>query len=322
MSGTASSTSSIRFHEAMPRWRMLVTQPNAIIGQLSITRYELKATNSPSVSSPANHVAAPEPEDQQRPEAEKERHARIEQALQADQDAVAAHEFEVRGAEPLDLVRLLVVGAHHAHARQRLLDDGAEVGELFLDRLEALVDGRAEVADADRDERQRQQRHQRQPGVEREHQHDRDDEHQDGVGGVHHRRADHHAHGVEIVGRARHQVAGPPRLVVGERHLLQPREERVADVVLDVARGADEDVPHQVAEHRADAGDAEQHARVEGELAPGHAGGQIIDGELEDPRREQLDRGGDDDADEAQDELAAVFQEKREQPAERGTHLF
>ena len=51
-SGTASSTSSIRFHDAMPRWRMLVTQPNAIIGQLSITRYELKATNSPSVSSP------------------------------------------------------------------------------------------------------------------------------------------------------------------------------------------------------------------------------------------------------------------------------
>ena len=35
---TASSTSSIRFHEAMPRCRMLVTQPNAIIGQLSITR--------------------------------------------------------------------------------------------------------------------------------------------------------------------------------------------------------------------------------------------------------------------------------------------
>ena len=36
--GTASSTSSIRFHEAMPRCSMLVTQPNAIIGQLSITR--------------------------------------------------------------------------------------------------------------------------------------------------------------------------------------------------------------------------------------------------------------------------------------------
>ena len=34
----ASSTSSIRFHDAMPRCRMLVTQPKAIIGQASITR--------------------------------------------------------------------------------------------------------------------------------------------------------------------------------------------------------------------------------------------------------------------------------------------
>ena len=38
ISGVASSTSSIRFHEAMPRCRMLVTQPKAIIGQLNITR--------------------------------------------------------------------------------------------------------------------------------------------------------------------------------------------------------------------------------------------------------------------------------------------
>ena len=52
MSGTASSTSSIRFHEAMPRCRMLVTQPNAIIGHDSITRYALKATKSPSVMRP------------------------------------------------------------------------------------------------------------------------------------------------------------------------------------------------------------------------------------------------------------------------------
>ena len=42
----------MRFHDAMPRCSMFVTQPNAIIGQLSITRYELKATNSPSVMRP------------------------------------------------------------------------------------------------------------------------------------------------------------------------------------------------------------------------------------------------------------------------------
>ena len=42
----------MRFHDAIPRWSMFVTQPNAIIGQLSITRYELNATNSPSVIRP------------------------------------------------------------------------------------------------------------------------------------------------------------------------------------------------------------------------------------------------------------------------------
>ena len=34
----ASRTSSIRFQDAIPRCSMFVTQPNAIIGQLSITR--------------------------------------------------------------------------------------------------------------------------------------------------------------------------------------------------------------------------------------------------------------------------------------------
>ena len=36
IAGSVSSTSSILFHDAMPRCSILVTQPNAIIGQLSI----------------------------------------------------------------------------------------------------------------------------------------------------------------------------------------------------------------------------------------------------------------------------------------------
>ena len=48
---------------------------------------------------------------------------------------------------------------------------------------------------------------------------------------VHDRRADHHADGIQVVGGARHQVAGPMRLEVGERQLLEVREEVVAHVV-------------------------------------------------------------------------------------------
>ena len=43
---------SDRPQDAIPRWRMFVTHPKAIIGQLSMTRYALKATNSPSVIRP------------------------------------------------------------------------------------------------------------------------------------------------------------------------------------------------------------------------------------------------------------------------------
>ena len=52
MEGSVSSTSSIRFQDARPRCSMFVTQPNAIIGQLSIVRYALNATNSPRVIRP------------------------------------------------------------------------------------------------------------------------------------------------------------------------------------------------------------------------------------------------------------------------------
>ena len=73
----------------MPRCSMFVTQPNAIIGQLSIVRYALNATNSPSVMRPLNDLAAAEPQHEQRAQAEKERHARKEEPLQHDQPAVA-----------------------------------------------------------------------------------------------------------------------------------------------------------------------------------------------------------------------------------------
>ena len=76
-------------------------------------------------------------------------------------------------------MRFLVVGAHDAHAGERLLHDRAEVGELRLNRLEARVDRAAEVLHADRHERQRQQRNQGQPAVDRRHQDDRHDEDDD-----------------------------------------------------------------------------------------------------------------------------------------------
>ena len=49
----------MRPHAAIPRWNRLVTNPNAIIGQLSMSRYALKATNCPTVMRPSMTCRAP-----------------------------------------------------------------------------------------------------------------------------------------------------------------------------------------------------------------------------------------------------------------------
>ena len=95
---------------------MFVTQPNAIIGQTSIVRYALNATNSPSVIRSAMTSRLPSQSTSIAPEAEEERHAREEEALQRDQPAVAAQVLLVGAPEALDLGGFLPVGAHDAHA--------------------------------------------------------------------------------------------------------------------------------------------------------------------------------------------------------------
>ena len=139
---------------------------------------------------------APQPEHQQRRDAEKEPDAGEKQTLQPNQRLVAADVLVVGGGEPCDLRGLLPVGADHAHARQRLLDDGAHLGQLRLDPLESLVNGAAEQPHQHRDERQRDQRHGGQPWVDAHHQDDREQERDDRAGRIHDGGADHHPHGV------------------------------------------------------------------------------------------------------------------------------
>ena len=101
------------------------------------------------------------------------------------------------------------------------------------------------------------------------------------------------------------------RLEVGQRQLLQVREEVVPHVVLDVARRADEDPALQEQEHAADQADGEQQRAVGGELAAGDPAGQIVDGEAEHRRPGERHRPGDDDAGEAEGELAAIAERRR-----------
>ncbi len=263
---------------------------------------------------------AAQPQDDEPSEPEEERHARIEQALEPDEAPVAAQELLVGVREALELLLLLPVRLDDADAREGLLRNRAEVGELRLDLLEPRVNGSAEVAHRQRHERQRDERDQGQSHVDREHQPDGDNEQEDGAHRIHQGRSDHHAHGAQVAGRAGHQVAGPVGLIEGQRQALEVPEEVVADVVLDVARRADDDPPHEEAEDAADDRHADGEQRVDEQLARGDAARQVVDRMLQNPGAGQLDTGRRQRADQADRDRASAPAHIRQQADDRGMH--
>ena len=78
-------------------------------------------------------------------------------------------------------------------------------------------------------------------GLMRQHEDQRAGGEHHGVGRVHDRRAEQHADGVQVVGGARHDVAGAGALVEAVGKRFQVAEQIVAQVELDVARDADQD---------------------------------------------------------------------------------
>ena len=251
----------------MPRCSMFVTQPNAIIGQLSIVRYAVERDELAEGDAPDDHLAAAQPQDEQRAEAEEERHARKEESLERDQPRLRRRYSSLARAEPLELApapagrRARRARPTSASCATALMSESC--AWICSNRLwialpkyfteidtngSGISDSSVSRASIDTITR------------------DRHDEHQDRVRRVHDRRADHHADGVQVVGRARHQVAGPVRLEVRERQPLQMREEVVAHVVLDVARGADQDAARQKQKHAADEADGEQEDAVPEQL--------------------------------------------------------
>ena len=69
------------------------------------------------------------------------------------------------------------------------------------------------------------------------------------VRGVHDRRTQQHAHGVQIVGRARHDIADSCPLIIGVGQRFEMAKQVVTQIELDLARDADENPSHQELEH-------------------------------------------------------------------------
>ena len=109
------------------------------------------------------------------------------------------------------------------------------------------------------------------------------------VGGVHDARADQHAHGVEVVGGTRHDVAGARALVEAVGEPLQVREQIVAQVKLDFARDADQDPASQELEDGLGNRDGQQRPGVEQQLMNIDLFVQVVDSAPNDQRKQYPD---------------------------------
>ena len=106
-------------------------------------------------------------------------------------------------------------------------------------------------------------------------------------------------------------------LEVLERLLLEMGEQVVAQVVLDVARDADDRLPHPELEHPRRQRDPEQGDGVAAELLGGDAAVEIVHGEAQHLRLGERDEVGERDARESPCEPAPVAGDRGEEACEQ-----
>ena len=178
---------------------------------------------------------------------------------------------DVLAVEPLEEADLRLFareGADEPHAGVVLLRLRGDIGEAGLDALEALVNPAAEILHQDAGQRHGRQRHQRQIGADAQHEEQREDAQEDRVGAVHQRRPQQHAHRIQVVGHARHDVAGAVALVKARVLDFELAEQVVAQVEFDVARDADQNPALRVEKDAFDQADADQEPRENQDRLP------------------------------------------------------
>ena len=221
--------------------------------------------------------------------------------------------------EGVDLGLFLREGADEAGGGEVFLGLRGDVGEHGLDALEALVDLAAQNLHEDAGERQRGERGQSKHGADAQQEVEREDGEQDGVRAVHDAGAEEHADGVEVVGHARHDVAGAALLVVLGGLLFELQEEIVAEVEFDVAGDADEDPAREEQEDALGDGDGDKQPGVEEDLLAGDAMVEVVYGGSDDAGEEYPDGArehGDDASPDVGAAVAAHVGEKRLQAFE------
>ena len=113
----------------------------------------------------------------------------------------------------------------------------------------------------DHDERHGRHRDQPEPGVDRDHRDAGEHERERGLQDEHEAVAEEEAHGLQVDGRARHQLAGLLAVEEAELQALQVAVDALAQVELDAQRDAPGDHPAHVREQPAREHDADDHER-------------------------------------------------------------
>ena len=195
------------------------------------------------------------------PELRQEADHRVVGRLQARGDHRLVEHAPDAVAEALELVGLAGEGLDDAHARDVLLGVRGQLGDALLD----LLDRRARAAPValgdQHDERHRRHRDQAELRVDHDHrdagEHDRQRRLQD----EHEAVAEEEAHGLQVDGRTRHQLAGLLAVEEAELESLQVPVEPLAQVVLDAERDAPGDHPPHVRERPAHEHGDDDHER-------------------------------------------------------------
>ncbi len=280
------------------------------------------------VDAPEQYLAAAHPQDQDHRESEHQFQRRPQHSHQADQLQAAPDIFQVGFLEVADLRFFLRERPHDARAGKVFLGARGNIGEAGLDALEALVNAAPEILDDNRHHGQRRKRVQRQARAGVVHEDQRADGEDDGIGRVHDRRAQQVADGVQVIGRARHDVAHAHALIVRIRKLFEVAEEVVAQVEFDVARDANHHPARQELENALGENHDDEQQRPYQELMAQGVGAkvvvvpapQIVGGTLDDLRVKDPDAVIEQHRNRAEEQPAAVLLQVRKQRSQALEH--
>ena len=181
------------------------------------------------------------PYDQHESESDQNGHQWSHQRINSHERQIFLGVFPIQFIECSYLCVLLGIRSHDAHPRKILLRAGGDLREEVLNFFEAYVDLLAEEFYGQRYERHGHEQKQRQLPINQEHERQDHDHHEDRLQAVHDHRSGKLAHGGQIVGGPRHQVAGSMFMKERERLIDQVSVKIIPQVVLDVPRHADKD---------------------------------------------------------------------------------